>query len=99
MEKDFIQSGDVVRFRHLQVNGFLTTSPMEVEGLLPKNPDFLKGQIRRMNNNIKVEREKGGVSKAELTETEKQFLRQDAVFEYAVINDEYVKRLKEDCKE
>ena len=52
-----------------------------------------------MNNNQKVEREKGGISRAGLTETEKQFLRQDAIFEYAIINDEYVKKLKEDIKE
>ena len=26
MEKDYIQSGDVIRFRHIEVNGFLTTS-------------------------------------------------------------------------
>jgi len=41
--KDFIQSGDVIRLRHFEVDGYLTTSSVVVDDLLPDLPDFLKG--------------------------------------------------------
>ena len=41
--KDYIQSGDVIRLRHFEVDGYLTTSSVVVDDLLPDLPDFLKG--------------------------------------------------------
>ena len=41
--KDFIQSGDVVRLKHANTGGYLSTSSLFVDDLLPDCPDFLKG--------------------------------------------------------
>lgn len=40
-EKTFIQSGDVVRLRHEEANGYVTTTQIQVDELLPTKPDFL----------------------------------------------------------
>jgi len=85
--KTFIQNGDVIRFKHVEADGYLTTKSIEVDDLLPALPDFLKGQLRRMNKNQPIERPKGGIEKALLSEQEVAFLRHDAEFEYAVVND------------
>jgi hypothetical protein len=45
--KDYIQSGDVVRLKHSKGGGYLSTSSLVVDDLLPDVPDFLKGQIQR----------------------------------------------------
>lgn len=42
-EKEFIQSGDVIRIKHLEANGYLTTSAVSIEEVLPSFPDFLRG--------------------------------------------------------
>ena len=50
--KDYIQSGDVVRLKHSKGGGYLATSSLVVDDLLPDVPDFLKGQIQRTYNGI-----------------------------------------------
>ena len=40
-EKAFIQSGDVIRLRHEEANGYVTTTQIQVDELLPPKPDFL----------------------------------------------------------
>jgi hypothetical protein len=42
-QKEYIQSGDVVRLKHLEAKSYLTTSGVDVDILLPDQPDFLKG--------------------------------------------------------
>ena len=41
--KMFIQSGDVIRLRHAEANGYLTISQTVTDLLVPSMPDFLKG--------------------------------------------------------
>lgn len=48
----------MVRFKVESVNSYLTVSDQNVEMMLPNKPDFLKGQIRRMEKNELVERDK-----------------------------------------
>ena len=48
-----------------------------------------------MNLGHKIEWPKGGIMRDELTELQKQEMAGDPIFENAVINDEYVKKLKE----
>lgn len=44
-EKDKInvQSGDVIRLRCYEADGYLTTSAILVDDLLPTQPDYLRG--------------------------------------------------------
>lgn len=96
-EKQHIQSGDVVRLRHEEADGYVTVSSMQIDEVLPPSPDFLKGQIRRMHRNEKVELPVGGKDLASLTAQETADRKNDNqanVFEPAVVNDEYVKMLK-----
>jgi len=65
-----------------------------VDKLLPDQPDFLRGQIRRMNAGKAIEWPKGGIEKGELKEQDKIDIAGDKNFDKAVINDDYVKRLK-----
>ena len=65
--KMYIQSGDVIRLRHAEANGYLTISETQTDLLAPSLPDFLKGQIRRMLKSEEVERQKGGKEKAILS--------------------------------
>jgi hypothetical protein len=66
--KKCIQSGDVIKLKQIEADGYLTTSSIQVDGFLPGQPDFLKGQIRRMNRNEGVERPRGGKDKQDLTQ-------------------------------
>jgi len=76
-EKEFIQSGDVIRLKQFECNGYLTSSQINVDSQLPDMPDFLRSQIRRMNNGLKVERPKGGIDISEMTDAEKQEMATD----------------------
>lgn len=93
-EKKHIQSGDVIRLRHMEADSYLTTSPVEVEHLLPSFADFLKGQIRRMHFGTQIERPKGGIDRQELTDQEKQELNMDQDFKPIMVDSTYVKFLK-----
>ena len=41
--KQYIQSGDVIRLKHFEVDSYLTTSAIEIDALLPNGPDYLNG--------------------------------------------------------
>jgi hypothetical protein len=91
---EFVHNGDCIRLKQLEADSYLTSSSKEVDALLPAQPDFLKGQARRMHLDQKVERPKGGLDKAELFSHEKTYLQNDGGFERALINDDYIKLLK-----
>ena len=92
----------MIRIKHLEANGYLTTSSVSIEEILPAAPDFLRGQIRGMNRGEKVELPKGGKEKAALTAQEILELNgenQAYKFDYVVVNDEYTKTLKSKSNE
>lgn len=62
-EKSFVQSGDVIRLRHYEADGYLTISNTMTDMIIPPMADYLKGQIRRMTRNEEVEKPKGGKDK------------------------------------
>jgi hypothetical protein len=57
-------------------------------------PDFLKGQIRRMYLDEKIERPKGGLDNTEIYGNEEVYKANDKGFEMSLINDDYVTLLK-----
>jgi hypothetical protein len=92
--KAYIQSGDVIRLKHLEVESYLTASNVEVDLLIPSYPDFLRGQIRRMNAGYQIELPKGGKDRQELTEAEKQEIANDQEYEQVIVSKDHVKKLK-----
>lgn len=76
-EGQFLQSGDCIRLKQCEADGYLTTSSVEVDNLLPMRPDFLLGQIRRMYQGLKIERPKGGLDKLEIHGNENLYLKND----------------------
>lgn len=60
-EKEFIHNSDCIRIKQIDCEGYLTCQSKDVDSLLPEEPDFLKGQIRRMYLGSKIERPKGGL--------------------------------------
>ena len=76
-EKAFIQSGDVIRLRHEEANGYITTTQIQVDELLPPKPDFLQLQINRMNrgHDVELHRKFGGIDMNKLTEDETRELK------------------------
>ena len=77
----------------------MTTNSIQVDELLPSVPDFLKGQIRRMNKGDTIERPKGGKDIQDLTQQERLDRKGDDDFNIEVINDEYTKKLKSKSNE
>jgi hypothetical protein len=71
-EKTYIQSGDVIRLKHEEANGYLTTTQIQVDELLPIKPDFLQLQILRIMKNEKatLARQIGGIPVSKLTDDE-----------------------------
>lgn len=98
-DKQFICNGDCIRLKQLDSEAFLTTSHKNVDNLLPTEPDFLKGQIRRMYLGQKIERQKGGMDLVEVHGIEKQYQVNDQGFELETVNMDYVNRLKSRDKE
>ena len=75
---------------------------MFIDEILPAVPDFLRGQISRMNKGEKIELPKGGKEKSSMSAQELLEINNDNQafkFEYVVVNDEYVKTLKSKAKE
>lgn len=93
-EKSGIQSGDVIRLRSFEVNGYLSNQALMLDSLLPCLPDFLKNQIRRMHNLQHIELQVGGKQLDSLTKQEKKFREEDSKFKLENINDEYIKQIK-----
>jgi hypothetical protein len=62
-------------------------------------PDFLQGQIRRMNKGGNIERQKGGYDKSEMDQAEINEMRNEQGFNMAFINDSYAKLLKSKISE
>jgi hypothetical protein len=99
---EFIHNGDCIRLKQCQIDpitnessdGYLTCQSKDIDLLLPAMPDFLKGQIRRMYLDEKIERPKGGLDLNELYGNEKIYAENDKGFEGGLINDDYVNHLK-----
>lgn len=100
-EKTFIQSGDVVRIRHEEANGYVTTTQIQVDQLLPPKPDYLQLQINRIMRDEKAEiqRKQGGLLYSKMNEEEKAEIESVQGFEWAIVNDEYAKELKNKATE
>jgi len=100
MDKTFIQSGDCIRLKQVEKDIYLTSQTKVVDVLLPEQPDFLKGQIRRMMlGTSKIERSKGGLDAQDVVKEELTYKKNDVGFELAVICDDYINKLKGNAHE
>lgn len=76
-DNEYVSSSDCIRLRQLEADGYLTSSARAVDRLLPTEPDFLKGQTRRMHLGQRIERQKGGLDRSELHGNETAYYRRD----------------------